>query len=44
MLSDCLREVSNLAFEITDPLAKRRVFAGPQRPPFTGRLAYGIGL
>ena len=42
MLRDRLREVSDLVFEITDPLAKRRIFAGPQRAPLAGRLAYGI--
>jgi hypothetical protein len=29
LLSDCLREVSDLVFKIADALAERRVFAGP---------------
>jgi hypothetical protein len=42
LLRNRLREVSNLVFKVADALAKRRVFAGAQRPPFPGRLAYEI--
>jgi hypothetical protein len=42
VLRDRLRKVGDLVFEITDAFAKRRILAGPQRAPFTGRLAYGI--